>query len=90
MAEGWAVLLREEPEFAALCREYAVHGPEQARDFIEALNDLPPEFIATVAGSAAVRVEEIAAKLDGITRAARTKVHHPLGGVRMPGRGETR
>lgn len=90
MAEGWAALLREEPEFAALCQNYAVHGPEQARDFIEALNDLPPYFFATIAGSAGIRVEEIASKLDGITRPARTKGHHPVGGVRMPGKGKTR
>ncbi|WP_136444132.1 hypothetical protein [Pacificoceanicola onchidii] len=89
MAEGWAALLREEPAFAALCRAYAVNGPEQARDFIEALKDLPPGFNTAIAGEVATRVTEIAAKLDGMTGPARAKGHHPVGGVRLPKTGET-
>ena len=90
MAEGWDAFFREEPAFAALCREYAVHGPEQARDFALALKDLPPGFNVAIAGDVAAQVEEIAAKLDRMTGQTRTKGHHPVGGVRLPGKGETR
>lgn len=90
MAEGWGALLREEPGFAALCRDYAVQGPEQALDFIDALKDLPSGFDAAIAPELAGRIETIAAKLDAMTGAAREKGHHPVGGVRLPRKGEAR
>lgn len=89
MTEGWAAFLREESAFAALCQDYAVNGPEQARDFVEALKDLPPDFNTVIARDMAVRADDIAAKLDALIGPAQAKRNHPVGGVRLSGKGVT-